>query len=99
MFSNGLTDGHGHKEVLQGSVSLSQRPIPPCFICLSHFLRAFRVLQIVKLWQASSRCGGEFEVVSQVDNTDLADGHLHVGKVVPSGVIDARHARHLLRSK
>lgn len=44
------------------------------------------------------RGGGEFEVVGQVDDTDLADGHLHVGEVVPSGEMEARPARHLLRS-
>tara|TARA_B110000046_G_scaffold135371_1_gene141636 strand:- start:645 stop:992 length:348 start_codon:yes stop_codon:yes gene_type:complete len=44
------------------------------------------------------RGGGEFEVVGQVDNTDLADGHLHVGEILPSGEMDARPARHLLRS-
>ena len=29
------------------------------------------------------RGGGEFKVVGQVDNTDLADGRLHVGEVNP----------------
>ena len=33
-----------------------------------------------------------------MDNTDLADGHLHVGEVIPSGEMNARPARHLLRS-
>jgi hypothetical protein len=56
------------------------------------------VLRIVKLWQALSRVGGEFEVVGQVDYTDPADGLLHVGDVDPSGEMDASPARHLLRS-
>jgi hypothetical protein len=40
----------------------------------------------------------EFKVVGQVDNADLADDHLHVGEVIPSGEMNARPARHLLRS-
>ena len=45
-------------------------------------------------------CRGEgvFEVVGQVDNTDLVDDHLHVGEVIPSGEMNAQPARHLLRS-
>ena len=37
-------------------------------------------------------------MVGQVDNTDLAEDHLHVGEVLPSGEMDPRHAFHLLRS-
>ena len=37
-------------------------------------------------------------MVGQVDNTNLADGHLHVLEILPSGEMDARPARHLLRS-
>ena len=37
-------------------------------------------------------------MVAQVDYTDLADGLLHVKEVDPSGEMDARPARHLLRS-
>jgi hypothetical protein len=44
------------------------------------------------------RGGGVFEVVGQVDNTDLAEDHLHVGEVIPSGDMNARPARHLIRS-
>jgi len=33
-----------------------------------------------------------------MDNTDLVGGHLHVGEVIPSGEMNARPARHLLRS-
>jgi hypothetical protein len=42
--------------------------------------------------------GDEFKVVGQVDNAGLADDHLHVGEVIPSGEMNARPARHLLRS-
>jgi hypothetical protein len=44
------------------------------------------------------RGGGKFEVVGQVDNTDLTDGPLYVEEVVPSGEMDARPARRLLCS-
>ena len=44
------------------------------------------------------RGGHDFEVVGQMDNTDLVGGHLHVGEVIPSGEMNARPARHLLRS-
>ena len=37
-------------------------------------------------------------MVGQVDYTGLADGHLHVGEVVPSGEMNSRPARHLFRS-
>ena len=30
-----------------------------------------------------TRRGGDFKVVGQVDNTDLLDGHLRVGQVLP----------------
>ena len=33
-----------------------------------------------------------------MDNTGLVGGHLHVGEVIPSGEMNARPARHLLRS-
>ena len=44
------------------------------------------------------RGGHEFEAAGQMDNTGLVGGHLHVGEVIPSGQMDARPARHLLRS-
>ena len=76
---------------------------PTASICPASPAKLLTVVHTLRAGLPSSmtddcRGGGVFEVVGQVDNTDLAEDHLHVGEVLPSGEMDPRHAFHLLRS-